>query len=174
MFPNSTLVIGGCRSGKSGHALELANQMGQNGKIFVATCVPQDQEMRQRVDNHIKERGNEWQTIEAPLDVAKVIIMPPTHAKVILIDCLTLWVSNLLMKDEHIENIHNKGEELATAIESSTCPVILVTNEVGLGIVPGNRLSRMFRDATGAVNQIIASTCERVIMTVAGIAVTIK
>lgn len=174
MSPQSTLFIGGCRSGKSSHALEMADRMGRRRKVFVATCVPHDEEMQQRVKNHRNERGEEWQTIETPLDISQVLTANGDNAEVILIDCLTLWVSNLLMQNENLDFIQTKARELATAIEKCTCPVILVTNEVGLGIVPENRLARLFRDAAGFVNQTVAAACQQVVMTVAGIAVTIK
>lgn len=174
MSQESTLVIGGCRSGKSDHALLLANQVGRQGKIFVATCVPKDKEMFKRVDKHQKERGQEWQTIEAPLNVPQILGDYGRDASVILIDCLTLWTSNLLMQKEDIDYINIKVKELAAAVTQCPCPVIMVTNEVGLGIVPENPLARLFRDAAGTVNQTMAKVCKRVIMTVAGIAVTIK
>ncbi len=169
-----TLVIGGCRSGKSSHALELADRTGRDGKIFVATCVPQDEEMHQRVENHQKERGAEWRTVEAPLAIAQVITDYGPQAQTILIDCLTLWTSNLLMEKSELEYIRDQADTLAAAVKKSACSIILVANEVGLGIVPDNPLARLFRDAAGMVNQIMAQACERVVMTVAGIPVTIK
>jgi adenosylcobinamide kinase/adenosylcobinamide-phosphate guanylyltransferase len=174
MTVENTLIIGGCRSGKSSYALRLADQVEKVPKIFVATCIPRDEEMQRRVDNHQKERGQAWQTIEAPLNVPEVLATEAAKAGIILIDCLTLWVSNLLMKNEDSQWIKQKGRQLAEALQNSTCPVILVTNEVGLGIVPDNRLARLFRDAAGAINQTIAAACKRVVMTVAGIPVTLK
>jgi adenosylcobinamide kinase / adenosylcobinamide-phosphate guanylyltransferase len=174
MTVESTLIIGGCRSGKSRYALGLAAEIEKEPKIFVATCIPRDKEMQKRVDDHQKERGQTWQTIEAPLNVPEVLATEAAKAGVILIDCLTLWVSNLLMKSEDLELIKQKGHQLVAAIQNSAGPVILVTNEVGLGIVPDNRLARLFRDAAGAINQTIAAACKRVVMTVAGIPVTLK
>ena len=174
MISNSTFVIGGCRSGKSSHALKIANQISRTGKLFVATCVPRDEEMHQRVNAHKQARDRNWQTLEVPLDIVSVLLTPPKDTRVILIDCLTLWISNLLIENEDLDPICSQANQLGTAIRNCTCPVILVANEVGLGIVPDNRLARLFRDASGTVNQLIAATCERVVMTVAGIAVTIK
>jgi adenosylcobinamide kinase/adenosylcobinamide-phosphate guanylyltransferase len=174
MVAESTLVIGGCRSGKSAHALKLADQIEGRPKIFVATCVPLDREMQQRIDLHKKERGKEWKTIEAPLNVPEVLTTHAANAKIILIDCLTLWVSNLLFENEDPKFIKEQGGKLALSVQNCACPVIIVTNEVGLGIVPDNRLARLFRDAAGAVNQLLAAACQQVVMTVAGIAVTIK
>ena len=174
MTVENTLIIGGCRSGKSSYALRLADQIEKGPKIFVATCIPRDQEMQMRVDNHQKERGQAWQTIEAPLNVPEVLATEASKAGIILIDCLTLWVSNLLMQNEDSKWIKQKGCQLVEAVQNSACPVILVTNEVGLGIVPDNRLARLFRDAAGALNQTIAAVCKQVVMTVAGIPVTLK
>jgi len=174
MIVKSTLVIGGCKSGKSSYALRLADQMEKTPKIFVATCIPCDQEMQTRVDNHQKERGQAWQTIEAPLNVPEVLSREAAKAGIILIDCLTLWISNLLMQNEDGKWIKQKGDQLVASIQNSACPVILVTNEVGLGIVPDNRLARLFRDAAGVINQTIAAACKRVVMTVAGIPVMLK
>jgi adenosylcobinamide kinase / adenosylcobinamide-phosphate guanylyltransferase len=174
MTIDNTLIIGGCRSGKSRYALRLADTIEKAPKIFVATCIPRDQEMQTRVDNHQKERGQGWQTIEAPLNVPEVLAREAAKAGIILIDCLTLWVSNLLMQNEDGKWIKQKGRQLAAAVQNSACPVILVTNEVGLGIVPDNHLARLFRDAAGAINQTIAAACNRVFITVAGIPVMIK
>jgi adenosylcobinamide kinase/adenosylcobinamide-phosphate guanylyltransferase len=174
MIAKSTLIIGGCRSGKSAHALNLADQIKGRPKIFVATCIPLDKEMQQRVNHHKKERGKRWQTIETPLSVPEVLITHAADARIILIDCLTLWVSNLLIENEDLEFVKEQGRKLASSVQNCACPVILVANEVGLGIVPDNRIARLFRDAAGMINQVIAAACQKVVMTVAGIAVTIK
>jgi adenosylcobinamide kinase/adenosylcobinamide-phosphate guanylyltransferase len=178
-FMNTTLVIGGCRSGKSSHALHLADRMGNVRKRFLATCIPQDDEMHQRVSRHRAERGAGWIAVETPIFLAEAIRDIGPKADVLLVDCLTLWVSNLMM--EHAAD-PDPPEDLLTArtcrlIESlrvAACPVILVTNEVGAGIVPDNPLARQFRDAVGQVNQRIAACADQVIWMVAGIPVKIK
>ena len=167
-------VIGGCRSGKSRHALETADRIAGNKKIFIATCVPQDAEMKQRVDRHQKERGQDWQTVEAPVHLPQAIIEYSRQADVLLVDCLTLWISNLLMETEDDELINERISNLKQSLASASCPVILVSNEVGAGIVPENKLARRFRDLVGTANQAIAAQADRVAWMVAGIPVTIK
>lgn len=167
-------VIGGCRSGKSRHALETADRIAGNKKIFIATCVPQDAEMKQRVDRHQKDRGQDWQTVEAPVHLPQAIIEYSRQADVLLVDCLTLWISNLLMETEDDELINERISNLKQSLASASCPVILVSNEVGAGIVPENKLARRFRDLVGTANQAIAAQADRVAWMVAGIPVTIK
>jgi adenosylcobinamide kinase/adenosylcobinamide-phosphate guanylyltransferase len=167
-------VIGGCRSGKSRHALETADAIAEDKKIFIATCIPHDEEMKQRVDRHQKERRRNWQTVEAPVHLAQVIVEHSRQADVLLVDCLTLWISNLMLKTEDDEKILERIPSLIQALESAVCPVVLVSNEVGTGIVPENRLSRRFRDLVGSTNQAVAEHADRVIWMVAGIPVRIK
>ncbi len=167
-------VIGGCRSGKSRHALETADGIAGEKKIFIATCVPRDAEMKQRVDRHQKERGQDWQTVETPIHLPQAIIEYSGQADVLLVDCLTLWISNLLMETEDDELINERIISLIPSLASASCPVILVSNEVGAGIVPENRLARRFRDLAGAANQAVAAQADRVVWMVAGIPVKIK
>ena len=167
------LVLGGCRSGKSGYALQLAESIGET-RIFVATCVPRDEEMQQRVDRHREERDNRWTTLEVPLRLADAIRTHSPSSEVMLVDCLTLWLSNLLMETAAVDRIRDSIADLAEAVRSAPNPVILVSNEVGAGIVPENRLARKYRDLAGWTNQAMAAACDRVVWTVAGIPVTIK
>ncbi|MEA1969724.1 MAG: bifunctional adenosylcobinamide kinase/adenosylcobinamide-phosphate guanylyltransferase [Thermodesulfobacteriota bacterium] len=174
MKNKTTLIIGGCRSGKSSHALEIANHITGSKKIFIATSVPTDHEMEKRVTKHKTERGESWQTAEVPVKISEKIEKLSKQADVILVDCLTLWVSNLLFNNFKEDEIFQRVEVLRKSLENSACPVILVSNEVGAGIVPENKLARQFRDIAGFVNQKIAATVDSVIWTVAGIPVTIK
>jgi adenosylcobinamide kinase / adenosylcobinamide-phosphate guanylyltransferase len=167
------LVLGGCRSGKSGHALQLAEEMGPR-RIFVATCVPHDDEMRARVERHQRDRSSTWQTLEVPVALAETIRTHSASADVMLVDCLTLWMSNLLAETEDEHRLRQHIDALAEAVKAAPKPVILVSNEVGAGIVPENRLARRYRDLAGWTNQAMAAACDRVIWTVAGIPVTIK
>ncbi|MBW2593987.1 MAG: bifunctional adenosylcobinamide kinase/adenosylcobinamide-phosphate guanylyltransferase [Deltaproteobacteria bacterium] len=167
-------VIGGCRSGKSRHALELAEQMPGAQKAFVATCVVRDEEMNQRVARHRKERSSSWITLEVPVRLADTIRQKSGEYDLMLIDCLTLWMSNLLLETEDFETIDRHVMDLTRALQSARCPVILVSNEVGTGIVPENRLARLFRDATGFSNQKVAACADEVIWMVAGIPVKVK
>ena len=168
-----TLIIGGCRSGKSSHALQLAESMGPR-RTFMATCVPHDEEMQTRVDQHQQVRSNTWNTLEVPLHLAEAIADHGPSTDVILVDCLTLWLSNLLMQTPKSAQIRQQIEDLAKAVKSAPCAVVLVSNEVGAGIVPEYRLARRYRDLAGWANQAMAAACDRVIWTVAGIPVTIK
>lgn len=175
MKENKTvLVIGGCRSGKSSHALELAEQIAQDKRIFIATCVPYDDEMRQRVENHKNDRDPSWTALEIPVDVPGAIIENSPKSDVILVDCLTLWISNLFLESDDQEKITGHITKLTQALETAQCPVVLVSNEVGTGIVPENNLARRFRDAAGFLNQRVAACADRVIWMVAGIPVSIK
>ena len=169
----TTLVIGGCRSGKSRHALYLAEQVpGQ--KIFIATCMPQDEEMEQRVLHHQEQRSSTWNTLEVPVFLPEAIHKNGIKGHVILVDCLTLWINNLILDDDNTQNFDNHIQRLTQSIKKAECPVILVSNEVGTGIVPENKLARLFRDMTGFANQKVAACVNGVISMVAGIPVKIK
>lgn len=174
MKPNEkVLVLGGCRSGKSSHALALAESMGRR-RLFVATCVPQDPEMQYRVDRHRRDRDKTWNTLEIPVTLADAITGHQPPVDVMLVDCLTLWLNNLLMETQDEDRIRRHIDELARAVESAPFAVVLVSNEVGAGIVPDNPLARLYRDLVGWTNQAMAGACDRVVWTVAGIPVTIK
>ena len=167
-------VIGGCRSGKSGHALEIAESFSGDKKIFIATCIPRDDEMRHRVAEHRKERSRMWHTIEAPTHLPDAVVENSRDATVLLVDCLTLWINNLLLETEDSDKVLEQISLLTQAIKAASCPVVLVSNEVGAGIVPENKLARQFRDIAGAVNQAVAKQVDKVVWMVAGIPVTIK
>ncbi len=173
-MPKITFVIGGCRSGKSRHAQELAEATAPANRVYVATCVPYDDEMRDRVRKHQADRDRTWKTVEAPLDLPDTIRDTSRESGVLLVDCLTLWTTNLLLDPERSDRMPLWIDRLAEALEAAQCPVILVSNEVGGGIVPENALARQFRDWVGTLNQRIAACADRVIWTVAGIPVTIK
>jgi adenosylcobinamide kinase/adenosylcobinamide-phosphate guanylyltransferase len=167
-------VIGGCRSGKSGHALKAAESFTGEKKIFIATCIPRDDEMRNRVAKHRQERSRTWHTVEAPKRLPDSIIENSRDATVLLVDCLTLWINNLMLETEDSEKVLGQIPFLIQAIETASCPVVLVSNEVGAGIVPENKLARQFRDLAGAVNQAVAKHADKVVWMVAGIPVSIK
>ena len=167
-------VIGGCRSGKSSYAMQTAEKMTEEKKIFIATCVPRDDEMKRRVARHQKERSQTWVTVEAPLKLPEAILQNSRSGNVILVDCLTLWVSNLLMETGDESKIEEAISQFINAIEKAAGPVVLVSNEVGTGIVPENALARQYRDIIGRVNQAVAKTADKVIWMVAGIPVKIK
>lgn len=165
-----TLILGGARSGKSRLAENLAERHGGR-LVYVATAEPWDDEMRARIAQHKMRRGDRWRTIEAPLAVAEVLLAFPEQTGVVLIDCLTLWLSNLMHAPRDVER---EQEGLLAALSATACPVILVSNEVGLGIVPENKLARDFRDLQGRLNQRVAELADHVIFTAAGLPLVLK
>lgn len=171
----TTLIIGGCRSGKSRHALSLGESTGGSRRnLFVATCVPFDAEMRTRVEHHQRDRGPRWHTIEEPIDIDQVMRRDGLEADVVLVDCLTLWATNLMLRYDQDDAVLRHVARVEEVLADPPCPIILVTNEVGTGIVPENALARRFRDLTGWINQRMAGSCRQVVWMVAGIPVTIK
>lgn len=168
------LITGGCRSGKSAHALELARQHVGKERFFLATCVPEDDEMQERVARHQQERGQGFTTVECPVHLDQVIDRVGQGASVVLVDCLTLWTSNLMAQNSSLESVEAHVESLGAAIDKAPCSILLVTNEVGCGIVPENRLAREFRDLVGMVNRRLATRADTVVWMVAGIPVIIK
>jgi adenosylcobinamide kinase/adenosylcobinamide-phosphate guanylyltransferase len=130
--------------------------------------------MKQRVAKHQKERSRSWVTVEVPLDLPEAILETSKQENVILVDCLTLWVSNLLMETDDEKKIERMIAQLSASLEKAPGTIVLVSNEIGTGIVPENKLARQYRDIIGLVNQAVAKTAGKVIWTVAGIPVTIK
>ncbi len=174
------LVTGGARSGKSGFAQDVAGRLG--GKVFyVATCVPQDDEMHARVVAHRLRRPADWRTIEEPVDVAAVLDAEGANADVIIVDCLGLLVTNLLLRqDERLARdlrcgaIVDSVRTLATVAREVPAHVVVVSNEAGMGLVPETPLGRLFQDALGWSNQVVAGLADEVYLMVAGIPVEIK
>jgi len=165
----ATFLLGGARSGKSRHAVRLAQQMAEN-PLLIATAVAGDGEMRQRIARHREERGAHWRVVEAPLDLAEAIAGLEADA-VAVVDCLTLWLSNLLHEGRDAES---ESSRLLAAIDASPARLILVSNEVGLGIVPATPLGRSFRDEQGRLNQRVAEIADRVILLAAGLPLVLK
>ena len=170
----STLILGGAKSGKSAYALAVAESLATE-RIFVATAQAHDDEMRLRITRHQEERGPSWRTVEEPLDIAGVLASEAAAGRVVLVDCLTLWLSNLMTQAElERERILERFGQLASAVEQSRSPVIMVANEVGLGIVPDNPLARAYRDLAGALNQLLAQKMDRVVLVAAGLPMILK
>ncbi len=166
----TTFVLGGARSGKTSRALALAEAAGCK-RCYIATAQAFDDEMSARIANHQAERGALWRTLEAPLDLAGAITDASKDSDVALIDCLTLWISNLM---HHERNIENETAGLIAALKASSLPVIVVSNEVGMSIVPENRMARDFRDAQGRLNQQIAAAADIVELVTAGLPMRLK
>lgn len=167
---NSLLVLGGARSGKSRYAQARAETLDAE-LVFIATAQAYDAEMTERIERHRDDRGDRWTTVEAPIELAAAIRAECREDRVLLIDCLTLWTSNLLLA-EH--DIPAATAELVAAIGDSTGPLILVSNEVGLGIVPDNALARRFRDEAGRVNQRVAAAVDEAMFIAAGLPLRLK
>ncbi|HTG38753.1 bifunctional adenosylcobinamide kinase/adenosylcobinamide-phosphate guanylyltransferase [Sphingomonas sp.] len=168
--PRSILVLGGARSGKSRHAQSLAEGMGRD-RLFIATAQAFDDEMRDRIARHRADRDASWRTVEAPVDLPGAIRDHGRAERILLVDCLTLWLSNLLLSDADLDAA---GRSLVRAIAETPALVVLVGNEVGFGIVPDNALARRFRDAAGRLHQDLAARCDAVDLVVAGIALRMK
>ena len=166
-------VTGGCRSGKSRFALDHANRHFKD-KVFVATAEALDDEMKGRIQRHRKERGPEWTTVEERIALPEKLASLGENHQVVLIDCLTLWITNLLVAGEGETEILSRAEALVAAIREIRQSVIVVSNEVGSGIVPENRMARVFRDLSGLINQKMAACADVVVFTVSGLPQVIK
>lgn len=164
------LILGGARSGKSRRALSLAESTGER-PVFVATAEPGDDEMLERITRHQTERGPQWSTLDAPLDLVRAIEQAAQHGDVCIIDCLTLWLSNLMHAERDVQA---ETRKLCDTIAGSRIPLILVSNEVGLGLVPETPLGRAFRDEQGRLNQAVARVCDRVEFVAAGLPIKLK
>lgn len=169
-LPPVTLVLGGARSGKSRYAEVLVEGAAAAG-TYCATAEAGDAEMAARIAAHRARRGPFWHTVEVPLALATVIAAEAVPQRPLLIDCLTLWLSNLMLADRAIDEESNN---LCTALRLAAGPVVLVANEVGLGLVPETTLGRRFRDAAGRLNQQIAALADRVVFIAAGLPLLLK
>ena len=185
------LILGGARSGKSTFAERLAANS-RRTVAFIATATADDDEMRERIARHRASRPREWHTLEEPLDLAGAVLQAYKLADVVLLDCITLWLGNMLMQESGQVESDDKGKEVTSnlfdervlkqieallAVIQSAEPhktLIVVTNEVGLGIVPAYALGRVYRDTLGYANQLLAQAADRVYLMVAGMAVDIK
>jgi adenosylcobinamide kinase / adenosylcobinamide-phosphate guanylyltransferase len=168
------LVSGGCRSGKSRFALNTAEQIAEGNRLFLATSRSLDEEMKDRVNRHRQERGPGWRTVESPVRLSEAVNGNHETARVILIDCITMWISNLLLDEDTSLEADRHLEDLKAALTAARCPIILVTNEVGMGIVPENRLAREFRDLAGSANQALAGLADQVVLVVSGVPLWVK
>ena len=167
-LPPLTFVLGGARSGKSAYAESL---VAGPGAVYVATAEAVDDEMGERIARHRARRGEGWTTVEAPLDLATAL---RTHARGVpgvLVDCLTVWLGNLMHAGCDIDR---EAGSLVESLAAPPVPVVLVANEVGLGVVPDNPMARAFRDHAGRLNQALAARADRVVLVTAGIPLVLK
>jgi adenosylcobinamide kinase / adenosylcobinamide-phosphate guanylyltransferase len=164
-----TLVLGGARSGKSGFAQAQAEAQGGR-LVMIVTAQAFDDEMRARIEQHRRERGDVWRTVEAPLDLPQAL-EALSGDDVVVVDCLTLWLSNLMLSERACEP---ETTALLAALARMKNPVWLVSNEVGLGIVPENALARRFRDEAGRLHRLVAAQADHLVLMVAGLPLTVK
>lgn len=171
------LILGGARSGKSRFAQDLAHRLGGDEVLFVATAEARDAEMRQRIERHQQSRPSSWRLLEAPTQVGRALDESKDRSKVVLIDCLTLLVSNVLLacgETAAEEAVQEETRALLAAIRRRSGTVILVSGEAGQGVVPPTPLGRVFRDLLGWANQDVAAQAAGVYLLVAGVAVEVK
>ncbi len=167
----TTLVVGGARSGKSRNAEALALRTGLM-PIYVATATAWDAEMQARITRHREDRaGAGWRTVEEPLALVEVLRREAVPGRVVLVDCLTLWLSNLMLGGHDTEHACST---LVAAVPDAAAPIFFVSNEVGWGVVPDHKLGRDFRDAQGLLNQAMAQVCDRVLLVAAGLPLVLK
>ena len=166
----NTLVLGGARSGKSAFAEKLIVDSGL-ARIYLATATADDDEMKARVTQHRAQRGDGWTTIEEPLALVDALTREATRGRAVLVDCLTLWLSNLMLaeRDPEIE-----ARRLTRFLGVAKYPIVFVSNEVGLGLVPDTPLGRRFRDAQGRLNQLVAACVPNVVFIAAGLPLWLK
>jgi adenosylcobinamide kinase/adenosylcobinamide-phosphate guanylyltransferase len=169
----SVLVIGGARNGKSRYAVARALAL-PPPRVFVATAEPRDADMAARIAAHRVERGDAFATVEEPRALAHALAGLPSATTVIIVDCVTLWIANLLATDPSDHEVEQEIDGVAARVASSTASVIVVSNEVGSGIVPFEPETRRFRDLLGVANQRLAAAVENVVLMVAGIPVAVK
>ena len=170
---HSQLILGGARSGKSRYALARA-QLVARPTVFVATARPLDDDMRARIARHRAERPPSWTTVEEPWEVAQTCRGLIDRSELCIVDCLTVWVSNLVLRGDRDEAILSAADGLARLLAERALSLILVSNEVGAGVHPPTEVGLRFRDLLGSVNQRVAAAADRVTMMVAGIPVEIK
>jgi len=166
-------ITGGARSGKSRLAERLAEGFGEP-LCYIATGEARDGEMAERIDRHRQRRGSAWQTVEEPLQLVEAIREKDGRCRAILVDCITLWITNLLFHHDAVEPVFVEVRTLAELLPTLQTPLILVSNEVGMGIVPENALARSFRDLAGHTNQILAEAADEAYVTISGIPLKIK
>lgn len=172
-----TLITGGARSGKSRYALELAAHAQR--AAFIATAEPFDDEMRDRIRRHREERQGRFLTVEEPVDLAGALGRLPAATEIVVVDCLTVWLGNLIHRRKDAAFSGDPGDyaevgALLAALDRPPCPLALVTNEVGLGVIPENALARSFIDLAGRLNQAVAERAQRVVLMVSGLPLALK
>ena len=168
-----TLVLGGARSGKSRYAQQLAEQ--SQHVVFIATAKASDDQMREKIERHREDRPKDWQTIEEPLELSQALAQYQTECDIMVVDCLTLYAANLLEAEgENREGVERRVEALCEALRGVVCSVVLVSNEVGSGVVPAYPIGVQYRDLLGEINQRVARVADDVVLMVAGLPLALK
>jgi adenosylcobinamide kinase/adenosylcobinamide-phosphate guanylyltransferase len=169
-LPRLTFVLGGARSGKSRYAEGLVVDC-TPPRVYIATAQAHDDEMAVRIAEHRQRRDGGWRTVEAPLDLPGAIVAHGSEGQAVLIDCLTLWLSNVMLAGR---DLVAETQRLITALRNAGGPIVIVSNEVGFGIVPDNALARKFRDAQGRLNMQVAAIADRAVLIAAGLPLILK
>ena len=169
---STTLILGGARSGKSRFALGVPSARAR--VAFVATAVAGDEEMLERIERHRAERPAHWRTLEEPCELVVAVRDASANADLVIVDCLTVWVANLMLRGDPDEQILKQADELAALLGLRPADLTLVSNEVGLGVHPDTEDGRHFRDLLGTVNQRLAAAVDRVVLMVAGVPLVVK
>ena len=170
LLTGTTLVLGGARSGKSVHAEKLVIGSGKS-PVYLATGRALDDEMLERIEKHRDRRGDKWETVEEPLALVDALRQASHKDRIILVDCLTLWITNLMMAEA---NVVRECAGLVDYIKQSSVPIVFVSNETGMGLVPETKMGRKFRDLQGRVNQEVAAACDQVFFVAAGLPLQLK
>jgi adenosylcobinamide kinase/adenosylcobinamide-phosphate guanylyltransferase len=167
-----SLIVGGVRSGKSRYAEQLAASCGGSVAVIV-TATAGDEEMAARIAAHRTRRPSHWRVLEEPIALGRALAEVARPDSVVIVDCLTLWLTNIMMQPD-AGLLERESDALLAAVQAARGPVILVSNDVGAGIVPANALARRFADATGILHQRLAQVCDRVVWMMAGLPLTVK
>jgi len=168
VLPSLTLVLGGQRSGKSAYG---ENLIGDAKAVYLATAEALDGEMADRIARHQGRRGDQWTAVEEPVDIAGALLHHDQFGRPVLLDSLGMWVANLLGAQK---NVARETSRLIKAVENLTCPLVIVSDEAGLGVIPDNALARQYLDAVGSTNQAVAAAADRVVMVIAGLPQILK
>jgi adenosylcobinamide kinase / adenosylcobinamide-phosphate guanylyltransferase len=171
-MPKIIYVTGGARSGKSSFALQMADKY--SNRVFLATAEPFDEEMELRIDRHRKERNGAFLTMEEPVYIERILRELPEGTDVLLLDCLTVWAGNLMHHSDTAEEIEHRIGSFAGELSNPPCDMVIVSNEVGMGIVPENAMARRFRDIAGMINQRVASIADEAYFLCSGIPLKLK
>ena len=166
----TTLILGGARSGKSRYALEVGASLSSN-RVFVATAQGFDDDMRERIERHQSDRDASWRTVEEHVEVWDVIRSECREGRVVVLDCLTLWLNNLMLFERDVESDVGRLVECLDGVKGE---LVIVSNEIGLGLVPDTPLGRDFRDLHGRMNQRVAAVCDQVVFMVSGLPMVVK